>query len=91
MLSGGQQQRVVVSVRPEKIQLSLDPPSMQVNWFERRLKHVIYLGTHVHYVVELLSGDRLTVLQPNTVGSDAYPHTPIYAYWAATDCLALTA
>lgn len=87
----GSSEPVVVSVRPEKIQLSLDAPSVQVNCFEGRLKHVMYLGTHVHYVVELLSGDHLTVLQTNTVGSLPEPHTPIYAYWAATDCLALTA
>lgn len=87
----GSSEQVVVSVRPEKIHLSLDAPRMQVNCFEGRLVHVMYLGTHFHYVVELLSGDRLTVLQPNSVGSSPHPHTPVYAEWAATDCLALTA
>ena len=82
---------VVVSVRPEKIHLSLDAPSTQINCFEGRLKHVMYLGTHVHYLVELLSGDRLTVLQPNTGSNSLDSYTPIYAYWAARDCLALTA
>ncbi|MBD1863648.1 MULTISPECIES: ABC transporter ATP-binding protein [Trichocoleus] len=82
---------VVVSVRPEKIQVSLYTPSVSHNCFEGRLKHVMYLGTHVHYVVELLSGDRVTVMQPNTVGALPDPETPIYVYWAATDCLALTA
>jgi spermidine/putrescine transport system ATP-binding protein len=82
---------VVVSVRPEKIHISLYTPNTQANCFEGRLKHVMYLGTHVHYVVELLSGDRLTIMQPNTVGTLPDPHTPIYAYWAATDCLALAA
>lgn len=77
--------------RPEKIHLSLDAPSVQVNCFEGRLKHVMYLGTHVHYLVELLSGDSLTVLQPNTVSSLPDADTPIYVYWAATDCLALLA
>ncbi|MBD2121208.1 ABC transporter ATP-binding protein [Trichocoleus sp. FACHB-262] len=82
---------VVVSVRPEKIQVSLYTPSVSHNCFEGRLKHVMYLGTHVHYVVELLSGDRVTVMQPNTVGALPDPETPIYIYWPATDCLALTA
>jgi spermidine/putrescine transport system ATP-binding protein len=81
---------VVVSVRPEKIQLSLYAPSVEANCFEGRLKHVMYLGTHVHYVVELLSGVSITVLQPNTVGSLPDPNTPIYAYWMPTDCLALS-
>jgi len=80
----------VVSVRPEKIHLSLDTPSNQINCFEGRLKHVMYLGTHVHYLVELCSGDRLTILQPNTSNILSNVSTPIYAYWAACDCLALT-
>lgn len=82
---------VVLSIRPEKIQVSLYTPSVSHNWFEGRLKHVMYLGTHVHYVVELISGDRVTVMQPNTVGTLPDAQTPIYVYWAATDCLALAA
>ncbi|HBB31522.1 MAG TPA: spermidine/putrescine ABC transporter ATP-binding protein [Cyanobacteria bacterium UBA8803] len=82
-------QDVVVIVRPEKIRLSLTPPSSTINCFEGRLQHVMYLGTHVHYVVELLSGDRLTVMLPNTTSKLPDPHTPVYARWATTDCLAL--
>ncbi len=81
---------VVLSVRPEKIHLSLYSPDVPANCFEGRLRHVMYLGTHMHYVVELLSGDRVTVMQPNTVGSLPDAQTPIYVYWADTDCLALT-
>jgi spermidine/putrescine transport system ATP-binding protein len=80
---------VVVSVRPEKIQVSLSPPSEQVNWFEGRLRNVMYLGTHVHCLIELTSGDRLTVLQPNILGNLPGAETPIYVAWAFSDCLAL--
>ncbi len=80
---------MLVSVRPEKIRLSLSPAESKINCFEGRLKHVMYLGTHVHFIVELLSGDRLTVMLPNTTSKLPDPHTPIYARWAATDCLAL--
>lgn len=82
-------QEVVVSVRPEKIHLSLYAPPVAANCFEARLKHVMYMGTHVNYLVELLVGDRLTVRQPNITGSLRDPHTPIYAHWAPTDCFAL--
>lgn len=78
---------VVVSVRPEKVNVSFSPLD-EVNCFEGRLKHVMYLGTHVHYVVRLRSGDQLTVRQPNALNvpdSD----TPIYLHWGADDCLAL--
>jgi spermidine/putrescine transport system ATP-binding protein len=80
---------VVVSVRPEKIQLSLYTPNIQHNCFAGRLTNIMYMGTHVHYVVELESGDRLTVLQSNTIGSLPPSDTTIYAYWAPTDARAL--
>lgn len=81
---------MVVSVRPEKIRLSLSPPTSTVNCFEGHLKHIMYLGTHVHLVVELLTGDRLTVMLPNnTLNKLPEPHTSVYARWAATDCIAL--
>ncbi len=81
---------VVVSVRPEKVYLNLYQPEVSVNCFEGRLKNIMYMGTHVHYVVELTTGDKMTVRQPNTGGSFPDPHTPIYAYWGTTDCLVLS-
>lgn len=81
--------QVVVSVRPERIQLSLYQPEHQINCFEGRLEHIMYLGTHVHYMVRLTSGDQLTIMQPNTLGSLPELHTRIYAHWLPTDCIAL--
>jgi len=81
---------VMVSVRPEKIQISPYSPNAQANCFEGRLKHVMYLGTHVQCLVELRSGDRLTILQPNNSSLPAYDST-VYVYWAASDCLVLAA
>jgi spermidine/putrescine transport system ATP-binding protein len=83
-------QAVVVSVRPEKIQLSLYPPNLPVNCFEGRLVNVMYLGTHVNYVVELTNGIRINVLQPNIFGALPDRDTPIYTWWAENDCLAIT-
>jgi spermidine/putrescine transport system ATP-binding protein len=82
-------QAAVVSVRPEKIQLSLYPPNLPNNCFEGRLINIMYLGTHVNYVVELINGISINVLQPNTFGSLPDPNTPIYAWWAESDCLAI--
>lgn len=81
---------VVVSVRPEKIQLGLYQPTLVNNSFEGRLVNVMYLGTHVNYVVELINGVRINVLQPNTFGSLPDRDTPIYAWWAEDDCLAIS-
>ncbi|WP_414515012.1 ABC transporter ATP-binding protein [Nostoc sp. PCC 9305] len=83
-------QAVVVSVRPEKIQLSLYPPNLPVNCFEGRLVNIMYLGTHVNYVMELTNGISINVLQPNTLGTLPDRDTPIYAWWAETDCLAIS-
>ncbi|MBD2240879.1 ABC transporter ATP-binding protein [Aulosira sp. FACHB-113] len=82
-------QTVVVCVRPEKIQLSLYPPNLPHNCFEGRLINVMYLGTHVNYVVELINGISINVLQPNTFGNLPDPNTPIYAWWEESDCLAI--
>ena len=79
---------VVVSVRPEKVNVSFSPPDDAINCFEGRLKHVMYLGTHVHYVVQLRSGDQLTVRQPSALNVPD-GDTPIYLHWGAADCLAL--
>jgi spermidine/putrescine transport system ATP-binding protein len=83
-------QAVIVSVRPEKIQLSLYPPNLPTNCFEGRLVNVMYLGTHVNYVVELTNGITITVLQPNTFGSLPDRDKPIYVWWSETDCLAIS-
>lgn len=83
--------RVVVSIRPENIRLSLTPPEGQVNCFQGQLSHTMYLGTHIHYVVELISGDRLTVLQPNTLDTVPQRGTALYVHWSEQDCLALPA
>ncbi|MBD2449697.1 ABC transporter ATP-binding protein [Nostoc sp. FACHB-152] len=82
-------QPVVVSVRPEKIQLSLYPPNLPANSFEGRLVNVMYLGTHITYVVELTNGININVLQPNTFGNLPDRETPIYVLWAESDCLAI--
>lgn len=83
-------QAVVLSVRPEKIQISLYHPNLPTNCFEGRLVNIMYLGTHVNYVVELANGINVHVLQPNTFGSLPDRNTPIYIWWAETDCLAIS-
>jgi len=80
---------VVLSIRPETIRLSLSQPTDDSNSFEGRLRNVMYLGTHVHYQVELLSGDRLTVMRPNSPANLPSEDTPIYVSWNPQDCLAL--
>lgn len=80
---------VVVSIRPEKVHLHTSAPAHVENIFEGHIHNIMYLGTHVHYVVDLRSGDRLTVLQPNRQGQMLEFGTPVYVSWSCSDCLAL--
>ncbi|MFQ4140331.1 ABC transporter ATP-binding protein [Nodosilinea sp. PGN35] len=83
-------QAVVVSIRPENIGLSLSAPAAVHNCYQGHISHLMYLGTHLHCVVRLSSGETLTVRQPNraeSLGVDA----AVYVHWATTDCLVLDA
>lgn len=87
VLNGAHEPRAVeVSIRPEKIQLSHQVQPGLDNSFEGRIKHMMYLGTHVFCVVELLTGDRLTVRLPNHTEHRADPHCPVWTSWLAADC-----
>ncbi len=81
---------VVVSVRPEKISLNSYPVSGAVNCFEGRVINTMYLGTHLQYIVQLISGEQLTVQQSKTNEAITDGDTPIYVCWQPTDCLALS-
>ncbi|TVQ09596.1 MAG: ABC transporter ATP-binding protein [Leptolyngbya sp. DLM2.Bin27] len=84
-------QAVVVSVRPEKINLSLGATGGEGNCYQGQVSHLMYLGTHLHCIVRLSSGDSLTVRQPNRADTPIAIDTPVYVHWSADDCLALTA
>ncbi|NJL47447.1 MAG: ABC transporter ATP-binding protein [Leptolyngbyaceae cyanobacterium SM2_5_2] len=76
---------VVVSVRPEKVRLSQEPPTAD-NCYQGQVSHVMYLGTHVHWGVRLTSGEILTALQTNRGNALLTLDTPVYVYWGASDC-----
>lgn len=80
---------VVVSVRPEKINLTLEKPSEDHNCFQGRLAHIMFLGTHTQYVVELKNGNSLTVMQPNTMTKVASSHSNVWVSWSSQDCIAI--
>ncbi|MEM7554157.1 MAG: ABC transporter ATP-binding protein [Cyanobacteria bacterium P01_A01_bin.84] len=82
-------QTINIGIRPEKIQLSLYKPSVQNNFFEGKVVNIMYLGTHINYLVELTPGTCITVKQPNTIANFPSADTPVYAWWSQTDCLAL--
>ncbi len=78
---------VVVSIRPEKIKMSLQPQANHPNCFEGRLRNVMYKGTHAYYLVELLPGKMVTVMYPKASNNLPDPTTPVYVLWHPADCL----
>lgn len=88
---GALPEAVVVSVRPEKINLSLSAPGTLSNCYQGEVRHLMYLGTHLHCLVQLSSGETLAVRQPNRADTPIALGTPLYVHWAVDDCLALAA
>ncbi len=84
-------QTAVLSVRPEKIHLSQDSPRDEVNCYSGYVKHIMYLGTHLHCVVQLQTGECLTVMQPNRGHHHLASDMSVYVSWRPDDCLALAA
>ncbi|MBU6228756.1 MAG: ABC transporter ATP-binding protein [Cyanobacteria bacterium REEB459] len=77
---------IAVSIRPEKIHLSLVPFDQSDNLCSGHIRRGIYLGSHVHWEVSLLSGETLRVLEPNRGNSELAVNTPVYLGWQADDC-----
>jgi spermidine/putrescine transport system ATP-binding protein len=88
---GTPSQSVVVSIRPEKINLSTTAAPQASNCYPGQVSHVMYLGTHVHCMVRLASGDMVTVLQPNRANPATVPNASVYVHWHSDDCVALGA
>jgi spermidine/putrescine transport system ATP-binding protein len=82
-------QQAVVSIRPEKIHLTQTAPPDVSNCYSGFVRHKMYMGTHVHCVVQLDSGEHLTVMQSNRAEHQLAADTAIYVHWHPKDCLAL--
>jgi spermidine/putrescine transport system ATP-binding protein len=82
---------MVVSIRPEKIRLTQTAPDNASNCYAGFIRHKMFLGTHVHCVVQLNSGEHLTVMQSSRTEQQIAADTPVYVHWQPTDCLALGA
>ncbi|MBX2862508.1 MAG: ABC transporter ATP-binding protein [Leptolyngbyaceae cyanobacterium MAG.088] len=80
-----------VSIRPEKIHLSTqvnsEPAPTYQNCFPAKVKHTLYTGPHIHCIIELTTGERLRVLQPNYI--QYQPGESVYVSWLADDCQVL--
>jgi spermidine/putrescine transport system ATP-binding protein len=82
---------VDISIRPEKIHLSTQTTSAQSatheNCYPGEVKHTLYTGPHIHCIIELSTGEKLRVLQPNHTTYQS--GTLVHVSWAPSDCQVL--
>lgn len=85
--------QAVVSVRPENIQLhdGEPDPTTTPNCYAGCIQHAMYMGTHVHCVVSLDTGETLTVRQDNRPDRLPESGASVYLSWSPQDCIALAA
>jgi spermidine/putrescine transport system ATP-binding protein len=81
---------VVVSVRPEKLGLSLEPASGSANCFAGQLSQVQFLGDRLCCLVELKTGDQLLVRQSGAQLQVPLDASSVFVHWDAASGLALT-
>ncbi|NJN76396.1 MAG: ABC transporter ATP-binding protein [Synechococcaceae cyanobacterium RL_1_2] len=87
---GWKHQEVVVSVRPESIRLSGEMPNQIFNVYEGKLLHTMYMGTYVQFVIELGTGEMITVTEPTGTPAAAIKRgETVFISWLTTDCIAL--
>ena len=82
---------VWAAVRPEKIQLSIEPPQQQDNVTRGIVKEIAYTGDMSIYLVQTSTGKMMRVTQPN-----AYRHADditwdqqVYLHWHASSPVVL--
>ena len=77
--------KVEVTVRPEKVRLSLHAPSLADNCLEGRLTEIIYQGANTEYHVALASGSKLSAVAQNSNGTGgaalASIGTSVFLHW----------
>ncbi len=85
----------VVSIRPEKIKLSVQPIEQPCNIYQGTLNNILYMGNHSQYIVDLVSSDYMsTVRVVLALPSQQNMNVPefdsqVYVSWSPSDCLAL--
>ena len=75
---------VWVAIRPEKIQLSTQPPQAAANWTQGQVREIAYLGDLSVLLIRLDSGKTVRVTRPNAWRQDDQGVTweqQVYLQW----------
>lgn len=76
---------VHVSIRPEQVQVSHQPPTQDHNWGRGQITHVAWMGAYVRYQIRLDSGMLMEANMPSLVLSQADApavEDEVYVYWS---------
>ena len=94
-ITGTEGMAVTVALRPEKIQLSNEPPADPTyNAVRGTIKEMSYFGSFTVYHLQLPSGNRLKISQANTERHREHPLTwgdEAWAHWSDSAHVVLTA
>jgi spermidine/putrescine transport system ATP-binding protein len=86
---------VEVTVRPEKVRMSLQAPESADNCLEGRVSEIVYQGANTEYFVTLAPGSQLRVIAQNSNPRDrqafADVGTTVFVDWAASATLVMSA
>jgi putrescine transport system ATP-binding protein len=92
-ITGSEGMAVTVALRPEKIQLSRDPPADEFNCAQGTVKEMSYFGSFTVYQLTLASGATLKVSRANTqrhAGDDFTWGDTVWAHWPRDAHVVLT-
>lgn len=65
-LSGALHMPVTLAIRPEKIEISKDRPSIHCNVFTGKVKEIAYFGSYNTFIVAASDGSRIKIMEANT-------------------------
>ncbi|EXI86338.1 MAG: Spermidine/putrescine import ATP-binding protein PotA [Candidatus Accumulibacter regalis] len=83
-----------VAIRPEKIQLSVQPPQAAANWTRGLVKEIAYQGNLSVLLIRLPSGKTVRVTRPNVWRHEEESITweqEVYLHWHASSPLVVSA
>ena len=89
------QPEAIISVRPEKIRMSLEYPNQPYNVYRGILNNVLYRGDHSQFIVDLNTSEnvppiRVRLVRSNHQGDRIPPlGSQVYVSWIPEDSIAL--
>ena len=91
--SGGVGMACAVAIRPEKITISKNRPSVSANLFTGTVKEIAYFGSYNTFIVEMPGDTTVKILQANTSrydSSDITWNDPVFFWFDETAPVVLT-